>query len=95
MATSKVVLNQQRHLLRQTESDLGRKVRGFAEVDKVLEGESKGNGFGEGEGDVLLGLLDIGMLADGHRAATDITLARELDAFFRSLDDNYPSQHAS
>lgn len=88
MAASKVVLNKQGHFLRQAEPDLGRKVGGFAEVDKVLEGEGKGNGFREGEGNVLVGLLDVGMLTNSHGAAADITLARELDSFFRSLNNN-------
>lgn len=88
MATSKVVLNKQRHFLRQAEPDLGRKVGGFAEVDKVLKGEGKGNGFREGEGNILVGLLDIGMLTNSHGTGADITLARELDSFFRGLDNN-------
>ena len=73
MTASKVILDKQRHLLRQTELNLRGQIRGLAEVDKVLEGESKGNGFRKGEGNVLVGLLDIGVLTDGHRAAANIT----------------------
>lgn len=88
MTASKVILNQQRHLLGQAQLDLRRQVGGLAEVDQVLEGESKGDGFGESKRNVLLGLIDIGMLTDGNRPATNIALAREFDPFFRSLDNN-------
>lgn len=88
MATSEIILNKQRNLLRQAELDFGRQVRGLTEVDEVFEGESEGDGFGEGEGNVLIGLVYVGVLTNGDRAATDIALARELDPFLRSLDDN-------
>lgn len=91
MATSEIVLNKQRNLLRQAELDLGRQVRGLAEVDEVLEGEGKGDGLGERKRNVLVGLVHVGMLADGDGAVPDVTLARELDSFLRSLDGNYHS----
>lgn len=75
MATSEIILNQQRNLLRQTQLDLGRQVGGLAEVDEILEGEGKSDGFGERKRHVLVGLVDVGMLTDGDRAVTDIALA--------------------
>lgn len=89
MTTSETVLDKQRNLLGQTQGHRARQICSLAEVDKVFEGESKSDGFGERNRDVLLGLFDIGVLTDGHGAAANVTLAGELDAFLGSLDDDY------
>lgn len=88
VTASQAILNEKRHLLRQTEGHRGRQICSLAEVDEVLEGESKSDGFGERNRDVLLGLFDVRVLADGHGAAANVTLAGELDAFLGGLNDN-------
>ena len=88
VTATKTVLHEQRHLLRQAERHRAGQVGSLAEVDQVLEGEGEGDGFAEGNGDVLVGLVDVGVLADGHGAAADVTLAGELDALLGGLDDN-------
>ncbi|RJE16887.1 hypothetical protein PHISCL_10776, partial [Aspergillus sclerotialis] len=94
MATSEIVLNKQRNLLRQTELDLGRQVRGLAEVDEVLEGEGKGDGLGERKRNVLVGLVHVGMLADGDGAVPDIAWHENLTpSFVASMATNQPSQY--
>ena len=66
VTASKSVFNHQGHLLRKTESHLARQICSLAEVDKVFQGEGEGNGFGEVNGNVLLGLFNVGVLTDGH-----------------------------
>ena len=88
MATAKRILNKQRHLLGQVQPYGGGQVGGLAEVDEVLEGEGQGHGFGEINANVLLGLLDIGVLANGDGAVTNVTGAGELDTLLAGLDDN-------
>lgn len=88
MATAKRILNKQRHLLGQVQPYEGGQVGGLAEVDEVLEGEGQGDGFGEVNANVLLGLLDIGVLANGDRAVTNVTGAGELDTLLAGLDDD-------
>lgn len=88
MAAAKRILNQERHFLGQVQPYRAGQVGGLAEVDEVLEGEGQGNGLGEVNGNVLLGLLDIGVLADGNGAVTNVTRAGELDTFLAGLDDD-------
>lgn len=66
----------------------GGQVGGLAEVDKVFEGEGQGDGFGDVNHDVLIGLVDVGVLAKSDGAVTNITLARELDTLLGGLNDN-------
>ena len=66
MTASKSVFDHQGHLLRKTESHMARQICSLAEVDKVFQGEGEGNGFGEVNGNVLLGLFNVGVLTDGH-----------------------------
>jgi hypothetical protein len=89
VTAAQTVFHQQRHLLRQREGDFGGEVGGLAEVDEVLEGEGKGNGFGEVDGDVLLGLVDAGVLTDGDGSTANVALAGELDTLLRGLNDDY------
>ena len=89
MTATQTVFHQQRHLLRQTQAHLGGQVGGLAEVDQVLEGESERDGFYQFDGDVLIGLVDVRVLADGDGAAANVTLAGELDSLLGSLDDHY------
>lgn len=89
MTTSQPILDKQRNLLRKADSHLIRQVCSLAEVNEVLEGESKGDGFGEGNRDVAFGFVDIGVWADGNGAGTDIALAGEFDAFLCSFDDDW------
>jgi len=80
------VLDEQRHLVAETKLDLTAEAGGFAEVDKVLEGESKGDGLGEADLDVLLLVLDVGVLAKGDGPVADITSAGELYTLLRALN---------
>lgn len=88
MTTAETVLNKKGNLLGQAEAHLAGESGSLAEVDEVLEGESEGNGFGESNGNVLFGLIDVGVLTDGDRPAANVTLAGELDTFLGSLNDN-------
>lgn len=88
VTTTETVLNEQRHLLGEVQRYGGGQVGGLAEVDKVLEGEGQGDGFGDVNHDVLLGLVDVGVLADGDRSVTDVTVAGELDTLLVGLDNN-------
>lgn len=60
--------------------------RGFAEVDEVLEREGQGDGLGEADFNVLLGVLDVGVLAQSDRAVANVTGAGELYALLCALD---------
>lgn len=88
MAASQTILNKQGNLLRQTERHRGRQICSLAEVDEIFQGEGESDGLGESNGDVLFGLFNVGVLADGDRAAANITLAGELDAFLGSFNDD-------
>jgi hypothetical protein len=89
VTAAKRILNQQRHLLGQVQFYRRGQVGGLAEVDKVLEGEGQGNGLREVNGNVLVGLVDIGVLADGNGAVTNVAGAGELDTLLAGLDDDY------
>ena len=89
MTTSQTVLNKKGNLLGQAEGHRAGESGGLAEVDEVLEGESKGNGFGKSNGNVLVGLIDVGVLTDGDGSTANVTLAGELHTFLGSLNDNW------
>lgn len=93
-ATCQAIFHLQRHFLRKGEPDLTRQSSGLAEVDEVLEGEGKSDGLGELDRHVFAGVLDVGVLADGHGAVSNITLAGEFDAFLCGFEDNYKEQLA-
>ena len=59
----KTVLDQQRDLVAEAELDLTAEAGSLAEVDEVLERESKSNGLGEADLDVLCLVFDVGVLA--------------------------------
>lgn len=70
------------------QSNGGGKVGGLAEVDKVLKGESQGNGFRQLNSDILIRLVDVGVLADGDRAVSNVTGAGELNTLLAGLNNN-------
>lgn len=83
------ILDQKGNLLREAETDVAGQGLGLAEVDEVLDGEGKSNRLREGDRHVVLWLVDIGALADGDGAVSDLTLAREFDSVLAGLDVNY------
>lgn len=95
MTASQSVFDKQGHLLRKIERHLVGQICSLAEVDEVFQGEGERNWFREGNGNVLLGLFNVGVLTDGHCAAANVTLAGELDAFLGSLDDDYVESASS
>lgn len=88
-ASREVVLNQQRNLVGEADLDLGGESGGLAEVDEVLEGEGQGDGLGELNVDVELGLVHVGVAAEGDGTITDITVGGELDTVLGGLNANY------
>lgn len=88
VTTSEAILDEKRNLLGEREAHCAGKVCGLAEVDKVLEGECEGNRFAENDRDVLVRLINACVLADGNRAAADVTGAGEFDAFLCCFDHN-------
>ena len=80
------VLNEQGNLVAEAELHLAAETGGFAEVDEVLEREGQGDGLGKTDLDVLLGVLDVGVLTQGDRAVTNVTGAGKLDALLCALD---------
>ena len=76
----------QRHLLRQAQLHLTSKATSLAEVDEVLEGEGKGNGLAEGDVDIIVWLLSVGVRTNGDAATANVALAREADAIFGGFD---------
>lgn len=85
-AARQVVLNQQRHLARQADLDLVGQGRRLAKVDQVLERKGERHGLRQLNVDVELGLLDVGVAAQRHRAVADVAVARELDAVLGRLN---------
>jgi hypothetical protein len=83
---SKAVLDEQRDLVAEAELHLTAETRGFAEVDEVLEREGQGDGLGKTDLDVLLGVLDVGVLAQGDGAVANVTSAGKLYALLCALD---------
>jgi len=88
VTTSEAILDEKRNFLGEREAHCAGKVCGLAEVDKVLEGECEGNRFAENDRDVLVRLINACVLADGNRAAADVTGAGEFDAFLCCFDHN-------
>jgi hypothetical protein len=88
VAASEAVLDTKRHFLRQAQVNLGRQSGSLAEVDQVLEGEGQSNRLAKLDGNILLWLIDVGVLADGDGAVANVALTRELDAFLCGLNDN-------
>lgn len=82
----KAVLNKQRHLVAEAKLDLTTEAGGLAEVDKVLEGEGKGDGLGKADLDVLLLVLDVGVLAKGDGTVANVASASELDTLLCALN---------
>lgn len=80
------ILDEQGHLITQAKLHGRGQTRGFAEVDEVFEGECEGNGFGESDVDVEIGLVNVGVGAEGYCAGADVAVAGELDAFFCAFD---------
>lgn len=80
------VFDEKRNLVRQAELDTVRQAASLAEVDEVLEGECKSDRLGEVDLDVLLGLVDVCVVAQCHGAVTNVALARELDALLCGFD---------
>lgn len=87
-APGQAVLHQQRHLVGEADLDLVGEHGGLAEVDEILEGESQVDGLGQLNVDVELGLVDVGVAAQGDGAIADVAQARELDPVFARLDGN-------
>jgi hypothetical protein len=85
----KAVLNKQRNLVAEAKLDLTAEARGFAEVDEVLEREGKGDGLSKADLDVLLLVLDVGVLAKGDGTVADVTSAGELYALLCALNGDY------
>ena len=82
----KAVLDEQGDLVAEAELHLTAEAGGFAEVDEVLEREGQGDGLGKADLDVLLCVLDVGVLAKGDGAVTDVTSAGKLYALLCALD---------
>lgn len=87
-AAGDVVLHQQRNLVGKADLDGVGEGRGLAEVDEVLEGEGQGDGLGELNVDVLLGLVDVGVAPERDGAVADVSRARELDTVLAGVDRN-------
>lgn len=68
---------------------MARQVGGLAEVNQVFERERQRHGLAELNGDVLIRVVHVGVLADGDGTAANVTLAGKLDAFLRGLDHDY------
>lgn len=85
-STSKTVFNKQWNLLRQAQLDSTGKTTSLAEVDKILEREGKVHGLGQLNGDVVVGLLDVGVRSQCDGSATNVSLAGEADTLFASFN---------
>lgn len=91
-ASRKTIFNLQRDFLGKAELDLAGQGSGLAEIDEVLEGEGQSDWLGELNRHVFGGIFDVGVLANGHGAVANVTLAGEFDAFLCGLDDNCKEQ---
>jgi hypothetical protein len=80
------VLDEKGNLVAEAKLHLAAEAGGFAEVDEVLERKGQGDGLGKADLDVLLRVLDVGVLAQGDRAVANVTGAGELDALLCALD---------
>lgn len=75
-----LVRDEQWYLVGQADRDLARETRGLAEVDEVFEGEGQRHGLGELDLDILLLILDVGVLSQGDGTIADVAAAAELDS---------------
>lgn len=66
----------------------GGKVGGLAEIDKILKGEGQSDGLGKLDRNILVGLVDVGVCANGNSTVTNVTGAGELDTLLASLNNN-------
>ena len=87
--TLQVVLDQQRDLIAQTQLHATAQPRRLAEIDQVLERKGERDGLAEGNVDVQLRLVDVGVRAEGGGAGADVAVAGELDAFFCAFDGDF------
>lgn len=85
----KTVLNEQRDLVAEAKLHAVAQSSGLAEVDQVLEGEGECDRLAEVDLDVLLVVLNVGVLAQMDRAITDVTCACELNTLLGALDCDY------
>jgi hypothetical protein len=84
------LLNQQRNLVGQRNGNGVAQTASLAEVDKVLKREGKGDGLLKLNGGSKLGLLNVGVLAEGDSSLSDVSGAGELDSLLGGLNCNYP-----
>jgi len=80
------VLDKQRNLIAEAELHLSAETGGFAKVDEILEREGQGDGLGKANLDILFGILDVSVLAEGDRAVANVTGASKLYALLCALD---------
>lgn len=93
-ATCQTIFHLQRNFLGKAELNLAGQSGGLAEVDEVFEGEGKSDWLSELNRHVFGGVFHVGVLADGHGAVTNVTLAGEFDAFLCSFNDDCEEQSA-
>jgi hypothetical protein len=80
------VLNKQGDFARQAKLDrVGQPAR-LAEVRQVLQGERKGDGFGQVDFDILAGLVYAAVLPQLDGAGANVTLAGKFDTLLCALD---------
>lgn len=91
-ATGQAILHKKRNLVRQAKLNGARKSTGLAEVDKVFEGEGKGDRLSKLDLNIECWLVDVGVASEGNSAVTDISIALEFNTILRSLDWDY-SKH--
>lgn len=89
VAASEAVLDTKGHFLRQAQVNLGGQSGSLAKIDQVLEGKGQSNRLAKLDGNILLGLIDVGVLADSNRTVANVALTRELDAFLCGLNDDF------
>lgn len=94
-ASRKTIFNLQRDFLGKAELDLAGQGSGLAEIDKVLEGEGQSDRLSELNRHVFGGVLDVGVLANGHGAVTNVSLAGEFDSFLCGLNNDCKEQLGS
>lgn len=85
----KAVLDEKGDLVAEAELDLTTEAGSFAEVDKVLERESEGDGLGKADLDVPCFVVDVGVLTKSDGTVADITSAAKLDALLRTFNGDW------